>query len=151
QEFLHMAFRDELTGLPGRRAFTEYLQRARGTYTLAMVDVDHFKAFNDTHGHDTGDDVLRLVAARLAKVGEGGRAFCYGGEEFVLVFLDLPASACMQAVDAVRQGVESSRMQLRDRGTRSRDDEAGRLRRGSGGSGAVVQVTVSIGVADSCA
>jgi hypothetical protein len=69
QESFHMAFRDELTGLPGRRAFNETLQRARGTYSIAMVDVDHFKSFNDTHGHDTGDDVLRLVASRLA----GGR------------------------------------------------------------------------------
>lgn len=148
QESFHMAFRDELTGLPGRRAFTEYLQRAGATYAVAMVDVDHFKQFNDTHGHDVGDDVLRLVAARLAQVGDGGRAFRHGGEEFVLVFLDRPARDCVQAVEALRQRIEDSRMQLRDRGTRCRDDERGRQRRGSGGRGAVVQVTVSVGLAD---
>ncbi|MDV9041165.1 GGDEF domain-containing protein [Stenotrophomonas sp. RAC2] len=149
QESFHMAFRDELTGLPGRRAFNETLQRARGTYSIAMVDVDHFKSFNDTHGHDTGDDVLRLVASRLAKVGDGGLAFRYGGEEFAVVFLDRPAVACMDAVEALRQGIEETRMQLRDRSTRSRDDEAGRQQRGRGGNGQVVQVTVSIGLADS--
>ena len=149
QESFHMAFRDELTGLPGRRAFNETLQRARGTYSIAMVDVDHFKSFNDTHGHDTGDDVLRLVGSRLARVGDGGRAFRYGGEEFAVVFLDRPAAACIEAVEALRQSIEDTRMQLRDRSTRSRDDEAGRQQRGRGGTGQVVQVTVSIGLADS--
>lgn len=149
QESFHMAFRDELTGLPGRRAFNETLQRARGTYSIAMVDVDHFKSFNDTHGHDTGDDVLRLVASRLARVGDGGRAFRYGGEEFAVVFLDRPAEACVDAVEALRQRIEDTRMQLRDRSTRSRDDETGRQQRGRGGNGQVVQVTVSIGLADS--
>ncbi|HCL42841.1 MAG TPA: GGDEF domain-containing protein, partial [Pseudomonas sp.] len=148
QESFHMAFRDELTGLPGRRAFNETLQRARGTYSIAMVDVDHFKSFNDTHGHDTGDDVLRLVASRLARVGDGGRAFRYGGEEFAVVFLDRPAMACVDAAEALRQSIEDTRMQLRDRSTRSRDDDAGRQQRGCGGGGQVVQVTVSIGLAD---
>lgn len=114
-----------------------------------MIDVDHFKKFNDTHGHDTGDDVLKLVASRLSRVGDGGRAFRYGGEEFAVVFLDRPASACVDAVEALRQGIEQSRMQLRDRTTRSRDDTLGQQQRGRGGGGAVVQVTVSIGLADS--
>lgn len=149
QESFHMAFRDELTGLPGRRAFNETLQRAAGTYSIAMIDVDHFKKFNDTHGHDTGDDVLRLVAARLARVGDGGRAFRYGGEEFAVVFLDRPAQACVEALEALRQSIGDSRMQLRDRSTRSRDDALGQQQRGRGGNGAVVQVTVSIGLADS--
>jgi diguanylate cyclase (GGDEF)-like protein len=51
-----------------------------------MSDVDHFKRFNDTHGHDVGDQVLRLVASKLSKVSGGGRAYRYGGEEFALVF-----------------------------------------------------------------
>jgi len=149
QESFHMAFGDELTGLPGRRAFNETLKRATGTYSIAMIDVDHFKTFNDTHGHDTGDDVLKLVASRLSRVGDGGRAFRYGGEEFAVVFLDRPASACVDAVEALRQGIEQSRMQLRDRSTRTRDDTLGQQQRGRGGGGAVVQVTVSIGLADS--
>ena len=149
QESFHMAYRDELTGLPGRRALNECLQRVGATYTIAMVDVDHFKRFNDTHGHDNGDDVLKLVAARLAEVGGGGRAFRYGGEEFALVFLDRPAPACVEAVEAVRAMVEATRLQLRDRAARVQDDAVGRLQRGRGGDGTVVQVTVSIGMADS--
>ena len=149
QESFHMAFRDELTGLPGRRAFNDTLRRATGTYSIAMIDVDHFKAFNDSHGHDTGDDVLKLVASRLARVGDGGRAFRHGGEEFAVVFLGRPAAACAAAAEALRQNIEDSRMQLRDRSTRSRDDALGQQQRGRGGNGAVVQVTVSIGLADS--
>jgi len=89
------------------------------------------------------------VASRLARVGDGGRAFRYGGEEFAVVFLDRPTAACVDAVEALRQSIEDTRMQLRDRSTRSRDDEAGRQQRGRGGNGQVVQVTVSIGLADS--
>ncbi|WMJ71032.1 GGDEF domain-containing protein [Stenotrophomonas sp. 24(2023)] len=149
QESFHMAFRDELTGLPGRRAFNACLQRAGGTFSVAMVDVDHFKHFNDTHGHDAGDDVLRLVAARLARVGDGGQAFRYGGEEFALVFLDRPAQACTGAVEQLRATIAACPMQLRDRSTRSQDDALGQQQRGHGGNGAKVQVTVSIGLADS--
>jgi len=69
QEAYQMAFRDELTGLPGRRALNERLQRLGRQYVIAMADVDHFKSFNDTHGHDVGDQVLRLVASRLRKIG----------------------------------------------------------------------------------
>jgi len=60
-EAYQMAFRDELTGLPGRRALNERMQRLGRNYVIAMTDVDHFKKFNDTHGHDVGDQVLRLV------------------------------------------------------------------------------------------
>src|SRR5712671_635995 len=58
-----IAYRDELTGLPGRRAFNNVMERLGGTYAIAMCDVDHFKRFNDTYGHDAGDQVLRKVAA----------------------------------------------------------------------------------------
>lgn len=148
QESFELAFRDELTGVPGRRALNEYLRRLGGSYTIVMVDVDHFKKFNDTHGHDAGDQVLRLVAARLAAVGEGGRAFRYGGEEFALVFFGRSAPHCREAVDRVRVAVEQARMQLRDPRSRSNDDEQGRTRRGQGGAGAIVSVTVSMGMAD---
>jgi len=63
-----IAYRDELTGLPGRRAFNNVMEQLGGTYAIAMCDVDHFKRFNDTYGHDAGDQVLRLVAAKRAGV-----------------------------------------------------------------------------------
>ena len=75
-----VAYRDELTGLPGRRALNELLPQLGGRYAIAMGDVDHFKNFNDTYGHDAGDQVLRMVAGKLSRVAGGGRAFRYGGE-----------------------------------------------------------------------
>ena len=88
-----LAYHDELTGLPGRRAFNQMLLSVKADYCIAMVDVDHFKNFNDTYGHDTGDQVLRMVAAKLARVGGGGKAFRYGGEEFAIVFPHKTAGA----------------------------------------------------------
>ena len=82
----NMAYMDELTGLPSRRALKEEMQKLGGRYTIAMLDIDHFKKFNDTHGHDVGDDVLKLVAVCIKGVGGGGRAFRYGGEEFTILF-----------------------------------------------------------------
>ena len=75
-----MAYRDDLTGLLGRRALTERLKGVGPRYCLAMLDVDHFKKFNDTHGHDVGDEVLKLVATRIDCIGAGGTAFRFGGE-----------------------------------------------------------------------
>src|SRR5207237_5805224 len=85
-----LAYNDELTGLPSRRAFNEAIARLENFYSIAVVDVDHFKNFNDQYGHDTGDQVLRLVAARLAGVSGGGQSFRCGGEEFVVFFLTKP-------------------------------------------------------------
>ena len=68
-----LAFVDELTGIPGRRALLNDLRHRHGRYALVMADIDHFKSFNDTHGHDVGDDVLRLVASQLRLVGAAAR------------------------------------------------------------------------------
>ena len=81
-----LAYHDELTTLPARRAFNEALLRLEDSYAVAVVDIDHFKKFNDTYGHETGDQVLRLVAAKLATVTGGGRAYRVGGEEFSILF-----------------------------------------------------------------
>ena len=83
---LFLAYHDELTSLPARRAFNDALLRLEAPYTVAVVDIDHFKKFNDTYGHETGDQVLRLVAAKLAGVTGGGRAYRVGGEEFSILF-----------------------------------------------------------------
>ncbi|MBA6098684.1 GGDEF domain-containing protein [Pseudomonas juntendi] len=146
-EAYQMAFRDELTGLPGRRALNERMQRLGRNYVIAMTDVDHFKKFNDTHGHDVGDQVLRLVASRLAKVTGGGRAYRYGGEEFALVFAGKTAEECVPHVEAVREVIANYVMHLRDKHSRPQDDTTGRQRR-AGSSGGTVSVTISIGVAE---
>jgi len=81
-----LAYHDELTTLPSRRAFHDALLRLEAPYSIAMVDIDHFKRCNDTYGHDTGDQVLRMVASRLARVSGGGQAYRCGGEEFAILF-----------------------------------------------------------------
>jgi diguanylate cyclase (GGDEF)-like protein len=114
QESHRLAFRDELTGLPGRRALDERLRSLQGRrYTVAMVDVDHFKKFNDSHGHDIGDQVLKLVAARLAEVGGGGTAYRYGGEEFSVLFPGSELDEAFPHLEALRAAVEIYRMAVR--------------------------------------
>ena len=146
-EAYQMAFRDELTGLPGRRALNERMQRLGRTYVLAMTDVDHFKKFNDTHGHDVGDQVLRLVASKLSKVTGGGRAYRYGGEEFCLVFAGKSVEECMPHLEAVREVIANYNILLRNPDNRPQDDTQGRQRRGAAAA-ASVSVTISIGVAE---
>lgn len=72
QDSYSMAFSDELTGLPSRRALKQDMMKLGMNYVIAMLDIDHFKKFNDTHGHDTGDEVLKLVASTIKDVTGGG-------------------------------------------------------------------------------
>jgi len=146
-EAYQMAFRDELTGLPGRRALNERMQRLGRNYVLAMGDVDHFKKFNDTHGHDVGDQVLRLVASKLSKIGGGGKAYRYGGEEFALVFAGKTLDECMPHLEVIRETIATYNIRLRNQDSRPQDDNQGRQRR-AGASASSVSVTVSIGVAE---
>lgn len=95
-----LAYHDELTSLPSRRAFNEALLRLEEPYSIAVADIDHFKRFNDSYGHDTGDQVLRLVAAKLARVTGGGKAFRVGGEEFDILF---PGTRMKDAVPHLEQ------------------------------------------------
>ena len=113
QESHRMAFRDELTGLPSRRALQERLVALGPSYTIAMVDVDHFKKFNDTHGHDVGDQVLKMVGSRLAQVDGGGKAFRYGGEEFAVLFPDRSVEEALPHLDTLRQNIEDYKMSVR--------------------------------------
>jgi PleD family two-component response regulator len=109
--------------------------------------VDHFKKFNDTHGHDVGDQVLRLVAARLAEVGGGGKTYRYGGEEFAVLFRDRGVKEALPHLERARETIENYHMVIRG-SDRPSDAEAGRSRRGRNGIERAVSVTVSIGVAE---
>jgi diguanylate cyclase (GGDEF)-like protein len=141
-----MAYQDGLTGLPARRAFNEALQQLGGTYTVGMVDVDHFKKLNDRYGHDVGDQVLKMVAARLAKAPGGGRAFRYGGEEFALLFTGRTVAECLPDLEALRQDIEGSRFTIRRRLRPRRRPAAPRI---GPGNPRRVAITVSIGAAES--
>jgi len=143
-----LAFRDTLTGLPGRRALEERLRSLGGRFAIAMVDVDHFKKFNDTHGHDIGDQVLRLVAARLAEVGGGGIAFRYGGEEFSVLFPGSTLEEALPHLEAIRASIEGYRMAVRAPDRPKSGEEGSKLRGGGEKSGSPekhLSVTVSIG------
>ena len=146
QESHQLAFRDQLTGLPGRRALEERLRSLGGEYTIAMVDVDHFKKFNDTHGHDIGDQVLKLVGRRLSKIGAGGTAYRYGGEEFSVLFPHVGLREAEPALESIRDSIEKYRMAVRGP-DRPKKGEVGIKLRGEGAPEKVLSVTVSIGVA----
>jgi diguanylate cyclase (GGDEF)-like protein len=145
QESHHLAFRDQLTGLPARRALEERLRTLGERYSIGMVDVDHFKQFNDAHGHDIGDQVLRLVAGRLGEV-EGGIAYRYGGEEFCVLFPGVRIRDAERALEAIRDAIERYRMAVRA-SDRPKQAEEGTKRRGAAMPEKVLSVTVSIGLA----
>jgi diguanylate cyclase (GGDEF)-like protein len=108
-----MASRDELTALPSRRALNQLMLSLGRSYTIAMLDIDHFKKFNDTHGHDIGDQVLQMVAAKIARVGGSGKPFRYGGEEFTIVFPGKTPQQAEQQLEALRAEIEKYRMVVR--------------------------------------
>lgn len=139
-----MAYHDELTSLPGRRALNEDLLQLGGQYAVAMVDVDHFKKFNDQYGHHVGDQVLKMVATRLGEVGGGGKAYRYGGEEFAVLFPGRSLEDAKPYLEVVRKTIEATPFSLRGR-LRPRQKPA--KARGTGKSKRQVSVTVSMGVA----
>lgn len=103
-----VASEDHLTGLPNRRCFDARLQALVGSsgaraHSVALCDIDDFKAINDRHGHDTGDRVLKLIARHLAnELGGGVLVARHGGEEFACLFEDRePEDAC-SALDDCR-------------------------------------------------
>jgi len=117
------AMTDALTGLSNRKAFDEALElacaeagRGGAPLTLAVLDIDHFKRFNDTWGHQTGDQVIRYVASVLGRVAKAPRtAARYGGEEFALIFPGETPEAVAEVLNEVREEIASR--QLRRRST----------------------------------
>lgn len=144
-----LAYVDQLTGIPGRRALETELTHLGKKYTIAMLDVDHFKKFNDTHGHDTGDDVLKLVASKMDQVGGRARVFRYGGEEFTVLFKGKYADQATVYLEELRESIADYKMVLRNQNNRPKDDREGTKKRGNTGKSSSVSVTISIGVADS--
>jgi diguanylate cyclase (GGDEF)-like protein len=140
-----VAYADALTSLPNRRALDEFLPALHGHFSMAMVDIDHFKKFNDTYGHQAGDQVLRKVATHLATIYRTGRAFRYGGEEFCLVFAGHSCKEAGPHLEALRARIEEAAFSLRGP---LRPKRKPRERRSSPRGGRKVHVTVSIGVAE---
>ncbi len=128
---------DSLTGLANRRSLEGFLRSAQmsametGTpLSILMIDIDHFKKFNDTFGHQVGDQVLRLVGRVLQEnVRECDLAARYGGEELMAILPGAPLDACAEAAERVRRRISEARLTRRTTGEE------------------LTSVTVSIGVA----
>lgn len=147
QDSHNMAFRDDLTKLPSRRSLNEQLPCLGSRYAIAMVDVDHFKHFNDNYGHDVGDQVLKMIASKLMGVTGRGRTFRYGGEEFTIIFPGKGVKEAAPHLESLRKVIAEYQMYLRDN-DRPKDDDRGKGRRAGKRSDRYVSVTVSIGVAE---
>ena len=147
QESHRLAFRDELTNLASRRALEERLTGLGPTYAIGMIDVDHFKQFNDAHGHHIGDQVLKLVAARLAAIEGGGTSYRYGGEEFCVLFSDRTLEQALPHLELLRKDIENYKMAVRG-GDRPREKETGSRLRATRTPEKTLSVTVSIGAAE---
>jgi diguanylate cyclase (GGDEF)-like protein len=140
-----MAFSDELTGLPSRRALTDALMRLPELYTIAMIDIDHFKKLNDEYGHAAGDQVLRMIGSTLTRTEGGGRPFRYGGEEFAVLFPGKSVEEALPYLEDLREAIEASSFTLRGRDRPKLRPE--KPVRATGGRRRV-EITVSIGVAE---
>ena len=109
---------DELTGLANHRQFQEVLaseiermRRFRRSLSLVMIDIDHFKAVNDTHGHQQGDEVLRHVAAAIRRISRAtDTAARYGGEELAVILPDTDLDGAYTAGEQLRRAVEGVRV-----------------------------------------
>ena len=149
QDSHSMAFTDDLTGLPSRRALNEQVMGLGRNFVVAMLDVDHFKRFNDTYGHDVGDQVLKMVGTKIAAVKGGGRPFRYGGEEFTILFPRKALQEVTPHLEELRQTIADYQLWLRG-ADRPKESEQGKARRLAGsGAGKSTSVTISIGVAAS--
>lgn len=144
-----MAFSDELTGLSARRALLQSSISLGKKYTIAMLDVDHFKKFNDTYGHDVGDQVLKLVASKINEIKGGGKAYRYGGEEFTIIFPNKSVNYAIPYLEQVRESIAIYAMTIRDNNERPDDSKTGKSQRSKHDTASkVVNVTISIGVAE---
>lgn len=118
------AMTDGLTGLANRKAFNEQIDRlvagngeTGAGFTLLLVDIDHFKSFNDNFGHQVGDQVLRLVARTLTDGIKGkDMATRYGGEEFTILLPDTNLDAGMAVADSLRKALAGKEIVNRSNG-----------------------------------
>lgn len=139
RELMKLAVTDPLTGIGNRKEFQSNLSGAikharsfKGRLALLMVDIDHFKVVNDTHGHMAGDFVLQELARRMRAVIESAGTVCrYGGEEFAIILPGFDRPASLKAAEAIRRAVAEKPFSVEPRGSERK----------------LTPVTVSVGVA----
>lgn len=146
QYWIH-SYIDDLTEVPNRRALEEQLKLLPKRWCLAMIDIDHFKKFNDRYGHQAGDQVLRMVAAAIDRAPHG-QVYRYGGEEFTILYKgydiyevgeyidDLVDSICRRHFTIRRPERERRKTTPRDRGRKAIPPEKR------------VRITISAGVTE---
>ena len=116
-ELERLSCQDGLTGIANRRRFDEFLDKEwrRATrdeddteISLIMIDIDYFKIYNDSYGHQAGDDCLKSVASALNKCVHRATDLMarYGGEEFVCVLVNTPLEGAMTLAENMRQAIE---------------------------------------------
>ncbi len=138
-----LAFLDELTGLPSRRALKNELAMLGKHYSVAMLDIDHFKKLNDTYGHDVGDQILRMVASRIRSVPGARKTFRYGGEEFTVLFPNKTSSEALTNAKSICEAIAKSPFVLRGNRRVKKKAPYVTKRRAT----KKIDVTISIGVA----
>jgi diguanylate cyclase len=112
------ALTDALTGVANRKLFDETLRLRREEadaektdLSLILCDIDHFKSFNDTWGHQTGDQVIRFVASALTKFALPDHLVArYGGEEFAMIMPRTPLKEAARLADQIRMAIEAKRL-----------------------------------------
>lgn len=137
-ETYFLAYIDELTGLPSRRALKEKMMKLGGRYSIAMIDIDFFKKFNDSYGHDSGDEVLRFIGKCLKTISGCGKAFRFGGEEFTVIFPGKNISEAITYMEKLRETISKSRIPLTKGNTRNSTTQKTKK----------VTITISGGVAE---
>jgi len=141
-----LAYLDELTNLPSRRALTQSITTLGKNYSIAMVDVDHFKKFNDKYGHDIGDQVLKKLASQLRQV-RGGKAFRYGGEEFTVIFPNKNLHEAHLFCNELCKNVANSPFMLRSK-KRPKTKQQNEILKHKQAADKPLTITISIGLAE---
>ena len=140
-----LAYLDELTNLPSRRALTQSISALGKQYSIAMVDVDHFKKFNDKYGHDIGDQVLKKLASQLRSI-RGGKAFRYGGEEFTILFPNKNLHEAKLACEELCKKVANTPFMLRNKKRPKNKQTKTKLKKSA--EAKPLSLKISIGVAE---
>lgn len=137
-EIYRSTYYDELTGMGGRVALDQALYNLGNRYAIALIDIDHMKQVNAAHGYPAGDQVLRMVASKVAAVSADGKAFRDDGNKFVAIFPGKPATDVAHSLEELRKSVATSPVTLSARKRWFRKPAAPEP----------VSVTISVGMAE---
>lgn len=140
-----VASRDELTGLPTRRSMSDIFLKLPARYSIAIVDIDNLKNYNDEYGHETGDQILRMVSSRAREFAGRGKTFRYGGEEFCIILPEKSANETRVLMEQLRRKIAGRFFVVR---SRKRPLSKPKVLDHAPRSNEKIKITVSIGIAE---